>query len=119
MPDPPVFTRERKTILAFLTKCRLKFDGQLSMFSTEKTKVLYAGSRLEGPPFAWFTPLNARLSRLNELTLPELASFEDFATALTTLYRDLHLALTAERELRALRRTRSVAQYIAQFEEHR
>ena len=114
-----MFTRERKTILAFLTKCRLKFDGQPSMFPTEKTKVLYAGSPLEGPLFSWFTPLNARLSRPNEPTPPELASFEDFATALTTLYRDPHLALTAERELRALRQTRSVAQYIAQFEEHR
>jgi hypothetical protein len=114
-----MFTRERKTILAFLTKYRLKFDSQLSMFLTEKTKVLYAGSRLEGPLFAWFTPLNARLSRPNKPTLLELTSFEDFATALTTLYRDPHLALTAERELRALRQTRSVAQYIAQFEEHR
>ena len=108
-----MFTRERKTILAFLTKCRLKFDSQLSMFLTEKTKVLYASSRLEDSLFSWFTPLNTRLSRSNEPTLPELTSFEDFATALTTLYKDLHLALTAERELRALRQTRSVAQYIA------
>ena len=98
-----MFTGERKTILAFLTKCRLKFDGQLSMFPTEKTKVLYAGSRLEGPPFSWFTPLNARLSRPNEPTPPELASFEDFATILTILYRDLYLTLTIERELRTLR----------------
>jgi hypothetical protein len=63
MPDPPMFTGERKDVLPFLAKCRLKFEGQPSMFPTERTKVMYAGSRLEGPPFSWFTPLNERFGK--------------------------------------------------------
>jgi hypothetical protein len=50
--DPPMFTGERKAILPFLAKCRLKFSGQPSIFPIEQAKVIYAGSRLEGPPFS-------------------------------------------------------------------
>jgi hypothetical protein len=50
--DPPMFMGERKVILSFLVKCRLKFSGQPSMFPTEQAKVIYAGSRLEGSPFS-------------------------------------------------------------------
>jgi hypothetical protein len=119
MPDPPVFSGERKAVLPFLAKCRLKFTGQPSMFPTEHTKVVYAGSRLEGPPFAWFTPLNDRMHKPGETPPTELATFDDFAKALTTLYGDPHLSLTAEREIRALKQLTSVAVYIARFEEHR
>ncbi|HEY6282825.1 MAG TPA: hypothetical protein VIW22_02770 [Nitrososphaerales archaeon] len=117
--DPPMFMGERKAILPFLAKCRLKFSGQPSMFPTEQAKVIYAGSRLEGPPFSWFTPLNNRLNDPEATTPLELATFDAFAKALTTLYGDPHLTLTAEREMRALRHTDTVAIYIAKFEEHR
>jgi hypothetical protein len=33
--DPPMFMDERKAILSFLAKCRLKFSGQPSIFPTE------------------------------------------------------------------------------------
>jgi len=61
IPDPPMSNGERRALLPFLAKCRLKFVGQPSSFPTEATKVIYAGSRLEGPPFSWFSPLNDRL----------------------------------------------------------
>jgi hypothetical protein len=119
IPDPPVFNGERKSLLPFLAKCRLKFAGQPSSFPTESNKVIYAGSRLEGPPFSWFSPLNDRLQDPERKDPPELASFDALAKALTTLYGDPHLALTAERKIRALRQVTSIAQYIAEFEEHR
>lgn len=119
MPDPPMFSGERKDILPFLAKCRLKFACQPSMFPNEQTKVMYAGFRLEGPPFAWFTPLNERFNKAEGPIPTELTTFENFAAALTTLYGDPHLGLTAEREIRALRHTTSVAEYSARFEEHR
>ena len=80
---------------------------------------MYVGSHLEGPPFSWFSPLNDRLQDPKEEDPPELASFDAFAKALTTLYGDPHLALTAERKVRALRQITSVAHYTAEFEEHR
>ena len=119
MPDPPNFFGDRRTLLPFLTKCRLKFLGQPSMFSTELAKVMYAGSRLEGPPFAWFSPLSERLHNPDESNPDELRSFDAFASALTTLYGDPDLSHTAERSICMLRQTTSVAVYIAEFEQHR
>jgi len=119
IPDPPMFNGERKSLLPFLAKCRLKFVGQPSSFPTETAKIIYVGSRLEGPPFSWFSPLNDRLQDPEGENPPELLSFETLSKNLTTLYGDPHLALTAERKLRALRQTTSVAHYIADFEEYR
>jgi len=119
IPDPPMFNGERRALLPFLAKCRLKFVGQPSSFSTEAAKVIYAGSRLEGPPFSWFSPLNDRLQDLEEKDPEELFTFDSLAKHLTTLYGDSHLALMAERKLRTLKQTMSVAHYIADFEEYR
>ena len=119
IPDPPMFSGERKALLPFLAKCRLKFVGQPSSFPTETAKIIYVGSRLEGPPFSWFSPLNDRLQDPEEQDPEELLTFDALAKSLTTLYGDPHLALTAERKLRALRQTTSVAHYIADFEEYR
>jgi hypothetical protein len=119
IPDPPMFNGERRALLPFLAKCRLKFVGQPSSFPTETAKIIYVGSRLEGPPFSWFSPLNDRLQDATEKDPEELLTFDSLAKHLTTLYGDPHLALTAERKLRALKQTTSVAHYIAEFEEHR
>jgi len=59
LPDPSMFSGERKELLPFLTKCQLKFEGQPSRIPNERGKILYAGSRLEGPAFVWFQPLIA------------------------------------------------------------
>jgi hypothetical protein len=59
------------------------------------------------------------LNNPEESTPPELATFEAFAKALTTLYGDPHLTLTAEREMRSLKHTDTVTIYIARFEEYR
>src|SRR5579859_5277284 len=100
---PPMFNGERRALLPFLAKCRLKFIGQPSSFPTEAAKVIYAGSCLKGPPFSWFSPLNDRLQDPEEKDPTELLTFDSLAKHLTTLYGDPHLALTAERKLRTLR----------------
>ena len=90
IPDPPAFTGgNKKDLLPWIAKCRMKFSGQPSLFPTEQSKVLYAGSYLEGPPFAWFTPLN---ERLNSGSAPEeLQTFNTFVDALTLLYGEHNL----------------------------
>src|SRR5579859_7029811 len=85
IPDPPKFNGERRALLPFLAKCRLKFVGQPLSFPTEATKVIYAGSRLEGPPFSWFSPLNDRLQDPEEKDPEELLTFDTLAKHLTTL----------------------------------
>src|ERR1700686_666899 len=118
--DAPPFSGNRKDLLPFLTKCRLKFGGQPLRFGSEKSKVLYAGARLEGPAFGWFQPLVAKWDTTGADPPPlELSSFETFATELTSLYGDPNLAASAEREICRLRQTSAVANYVAKFEEHR
>jgi hypothetical protein len=95
----------------------MKFRGQPSLFPDEPTKVIYAGTRLEGAPFSWFSPLNEKWIRENNPPV-ELTTFKSFVKELTTLYRDPHLAIAAEHKICALRNTTSVAVYIAEFEEH-
>jgi len=120
MADAPTFNGNRKELIPFLTKCRLKFGGQPSRFQDERAKVMYAGARLEGSAFGWFQPLVARWDTTGVLPPPaELSSFETFATELTALYGDPNLAASAEREICQLRQTSTVANYTAKFEQHR
>ena len=117
IPDPPMFSGERKDLLTFLTKCQIKFDGQPSRFLDEKAKILYAGSRLEGPAFSWFQPLIAPTPEGSDKPVPpELASFKVFSESLTLIYGDPNLEATAEREIRRLHQTGSAAEYAAKFE---
>jgi len=115
IPDPPVFSDSRKELLPFLVKCQLKFEGQPSCFPAERSKILYAGSRLEGPAFQWFQPLLAQYPVGPTTTPPELASFEAFQAVLNNLYGDLNLETTVVREIRSLHQTGSVAEYAARF----
>ena len=115
---PPMFGGDRKELLPFLSKCRLKFQMTAADFPTEKDKVMYAGSRLEGTPFAWSDPLLTAYPEAGEKKPipPELASFEAFATALTRIYGDPNMAATATREIKRLRQTGSVTDYAIKFE---
>jgi hypothetical protein len=116
IPDPPMFSGDRKELLPFLTKCQLKFEGQPSRFQTERSKILYTGSRLEGTAFSWFQPLIAQYPAGSESAPPELASFNTFVEALTSVYGDPNLEATAVREIRRLHQTGSAAEYAAKFE---
>src|SRR5277367_4971888 len=113
----PMFSGERKELLLFLTKCQIKFDGQPSRFPNERSKILYAGSRFEGPAFSWFQPLISQYPAGSEESVPpELTSFKAFTRALKTIYGDPNLEAMAVREIRHLHQTGSTAGYAAKFE---
>ena len=116
IPDPPMFSGDRKELLPFITKCQLKFEGQASRFPTERSKILYAGTRLEGPAFSWFQPLIGQYPVGSLAPPPELQSFKTFTDALTVVYGDPNLEATAIREIRRLHQTGSAAEYAAKFE---
>lgn len=121
IPDPPMFNGDRKELLPFLTKCQLKFEGQPSRFQNERSKVLYAGTRLEGAAFNWFQPYIKLwpADTPSELAPTDIRDWKSFQRSLTRVYGDPNLAATAERELRRLRQTTSVADYAAKFESHK
>ena len=119
MAEPPMFSGNREDVIPFLSKCRLKFEGQPSTFPNDRIKVMYAASRLEGPAFAWFTPLNERLNDPTQPGPPELESFDSFADHLKLLYGDPNLHENAERNIRRLRQSTSVSAYIQGFERNR
>ena len=118
IPDPPMFKGDRKELLPFLTKCQLKFEGQPSQFGDDRAKVLYAGTRLEGTPFSWFQPLIKLWPAASPSSSApaEIRSWDAFQESLTSIYGDPNLAATADREIRALKQTGSVAEYAANFE---
>jgi hypothetical protein len=117
IPDPPMFSGDRKELLPFLTKCQLKFEGQPSRFPSERSKILYVGSRLDGVAFNWFQPLIALYpADSGAVPPPELVSFKTFKEALTVVYGDPNLEATAVREIRRLHQTGSAAEYAAKFE---
>ena len=112
--NPEYFKGDRLLLTNFVSQCQLKFAGEPSRFHDEKAKIYFAGSYLREGPYSWFQPLISADSRGHPP--PEFSSFEAFADALTTIYGDPNLVITSERELRALRQTTSVAQYIADFQ---
>jgi hypothetical protein len=114
MANPEYFKGDRLLLTNFLSQCQLKFAGEPSRFPNEKAKIYFAGSYLREGPYSWFQPLISADSRGHPPL--EFSSFKAFTDALTTVYGDPNLVITSERELRALRQTMSVAQYIADFQ---
>jgi len=112
--DPEPFKGDRLQLTNFLSQCQLKVGAQPARYPDEMTKILFAGSFLRGEAYSWFQPLLAS-SHLG-VQPAEFESFKTFTDALNTIYGDPNLEITAERELRQLRQTSSVAQYIAEFQ---
>jgi len=117
-PDAPVFKGERKELLPFFAKCHFKFESQPSRFISERSKVLYAGTHLEGPAFTWFQALFRKWSadRPFNLVPEEIKDWETFQRSLTQIYGDPNLEATSERKLRRLRQAGSMSDYAAKFE---
>jgi hypothetical protein len=119
MNPPPMFNGNREDVISFISKCYLNFQANPSTFADERLKILFAASRLEGPPYAWFHPINERYNDPTQQNPPEAETFTAFAAKLRALYGDPNLHENAERTLRSLRQTTTVAAYIQEFEKNR
>jgi hypothetical protein len=113
--DPEPFNGDRLKLLDFLAKCQLKFLGQPSRFSTEKSKIIYAGALLEKEAFSWFHPHFIKATRTGTFP-PEIANFKAMSESLTALYGDPDLEISSENALRKLQQTQDAPHYAAQFE---
>src|SRR5579859_500752 len=97
--DPPMYSGNKKELIQFLTKCCMKFEGQPSWFPGKRNKIIYVGTRLEGPAFNWFQPLMAVIwppGTPTESTPTGLKSYEAFETTLKELYGYPNQAATVE-----------------------
>ena len=119
MNPPPIFDGNREDVIPFISKCYLNFQAYPSSFSDERLKILFAASRLDGPPYAWFHPINERYNDPTQPNPPEAETFVAFAAKLRAIYGDPNLHENAERTLRSLRQTTTVAAYIQEFEKNR
>src|SRR5271154_847258 len=59
---PALFSGEREELEVYLTRCEHIFLAQPGKFPSEKAKVLYASTFLDGTAYSWFIPLLHRYS---------------------------------------------------------
>ena len=98
--DPEDFKGDKKELTTFLVKCRLKFEGEPSRFTTEDDKIRYACGHLGGDVFKWIVPMIQARQDPDRPNPPELESFEALAKMLTKVYGDPNNVRNARRELR-------------------
>lgn len=107
--EPKPFGGQREHLELFLDHLRLIFALQPHRFPTDKQRVLYTASYLEGAAFSWFQPL---LTKDDENLLSD---FKKFAEALVQTFGDAFLAENAEDRLLDLKQTTSVANFSSEF----
>jgi hypothetical protein len=93
LPDPPLFNGQRKDLPAFVRKLRYKLEGNADRYPNERSRLLYAYSRLEKDAVALINPLMDK----NVHTVDQLVTF------LKATYGDLNKELTALSRLSGLR----------------
>jgi hypothetical protein len=86
---------------------------------SERSKILYAGSRLDGAAFNWFQPPNYVVSsRFRSCPFPGARVLQNIQGGAHhySIYGDPNLEATAVRENRRLHQIGSAAEYTARFE---
>jgi hypothetical protein len=117
---PPPFSGKRDELDDFIAHCQLIFLATPKSYPSETDKTIYAGTNLTGAAFSWFRNLQRdyRASLLPGSTVEcpsEFASFETFATSMTTMFGDPNLRSTMVRALKDLYQTGTVAEYTSEF----
>lgn len=107
--EPKPFAGQREHLESFLDHLRLIFALQPQSFPTDKQKVLFTASYLEGPAFSWFQPL---LTKDDEELLSDFAKFTN---GLIHTFGDTYLMENAEDRLHDLKQLTSVAHYSSEF----
>jgi hypothetical protein len=99
----------------FLSRCTHHFLNDPEKFTTERSKVMFAGSYLQGIAYSWFESLLRQVEADPNDPPAELDSFSEFKQSLQTNFGDPNIERTMEREIRNLRQVTSVAAYTMEF----
>jgi len=106
LPDPPLFNGRRKDLPAFIRKLRYKLEGNADRYPNERSRLLYAHSRLEKDAVALIDPLMDR----------DIHDIDQLVTFLEATYGDPNKELTALSRLSGLRQgKRSFTSHFAEF----
>ena len=107
LPDPPMFTGKRKDLALFVQKLRFKLEGNTDRYSDERSKLIYAHSRLEKDAAALVMPLIGT----------EITTSDQLMSFLESTYGDRHKEQTAWRRLETLRQGNK--RFLSHFAEFR
>lgn len=87
-----------------------------AMFPDDESKVLFALSYLTGKAALWAQPMIDRCLNPTATTTP--VTWMEFSESFRAIYFDTHRQDRAEAALRKLKQTKSVADYVMQFNQH-
>ena len=93
LPDPPMFNGKRKDLTLFITKLRFKLEGNADRYPDERSKIIYAHSRLERDPATLIDPMMDK----------DIHSVEQLLAFLKATYDDPNKELSAWSKLDALK----------------
>jgi hypothetical protein len=93
LPNPPAFNGKRKDLPTFIRKLQYKLEGNADRFPTERSRLLYAHSRLDRDV----------VSLIDSLMDTDICNVDQFVAFLEATYGDLNKELTALSKLSNLR----------------
>src|SRR6478735_1283743 len=106
LPDPPMFTGKRKDLPLFISRLRMKLEGNADRYPTKCAKLIYAHSRLDYDP--------ATLADL--LIGSDIATVEKLIAFLRATYDDPNRTLSAWSKLNNLKQgKRPFLSHFAEF----
>ncbi|OMJ22467.1 Retrotransposon-derived protein PEG10, partial [Smittium culicis] len=112
---PDIFSGKPSACSNFFSQLALVFATSPDKFNTDSSKILYAISYLTGTPFSYMEPY------LMKANLPEsdrpaiLSDYTLFKETITRTFGDPNPIENADRAIRQLRQTTSVAAYATEF----
>jgi hypothetical protein len=110
---------ESQTLQSFLTAIELQMEND--NVTEDDKKVKYVGNYLEGKAWYWFEPIMREKntkpkSEWSERTRRILSSFGEMRKAMRQVFGDIDERTAAAQKLQNLRQTRSVREYITEFQ---
>jgi hypothetical protein len=106
LPDPLLFNGKRKDLPAFLRKLRYKLEGNSDRFPSERSRLLYAYSRLDRDV----------VTLIDSLMDKDISRVDQFVAFLEATYGDLNKEMTALSKLNTLKQgRRSFTAHFAEF----
>ena len=118
VPPPDTFHGQRHEVKPFLSNLAIYIKLRPEEFPNEETKLLFAASFLRGRAFDWFRPYEQNLSAQanSETRSLQMNTIQEFYTAITETFGDPDEGLTAATRIYRLKQTRSVSDYISEYQ---
>jgi Ty3 transposon capsid-like protein len=117
VPTPQPFYGKRYQVKPFISGLNIYINLRSQEFPDERAKILFAASLLKGTAFDWFRPYEDFVSS-GTISNSSLAinTFQDFCEQLSGTFGDPDEGLTAATKIYKLTQTRSVADYVSEFQ---